>query len=148
MRRINAISNELTEQLKIVSKDFVWFSLALDESTNNKYTAQLLIFIRGINENFIITGRGIIWLEESMKDKITSQDLLECAVNCVEKIDLSWNKMANITTYRAKAFRKNISIVKLLKNKFQAQDTDSDILSFHCVLHQEILWRESLLNWI
>lgn len=60
MRRINAISNELTEQLKIVSKDFVWFSLALDESTNNKYTAQLLIFIRGINENFIITGRGII----------------------------------------------------------------------------------------
>lgn len=78
-------------------------------------------------------------LFESMKDRITSQDLLECAVNCVEKIDLSWNKMANITTYGAKAFRKNISIVKLLKNKFQAQDTDSDILSFHCVLHQEIL---------
>lgn len=73
MQCINSISNEFTKQLKIVSKDFVWFSLALDENTNNKYTAQLLIFIRGINENFTITEE--LFNLESMKDRTTSQDL-------------------------------------------------------------------------
>lgn len=34
---------------------------------------------------------------------------------------------------------KNIGRVKLFKYKLQAQDTDSDILSFHCILHQESL---------
>uniref|UniRef100_A0A8C4X772 SPIN-DOC-like zinc-finger domain-containing protein n=1 Tax=Erpetoichthys calabaricus TaxID=27687 RepID=A0A8C4X772_ERPCA len=120
VRRIDSISDELTEQLKTASKDFVWFSLALDESTDNEDTAQLLIFIRGINENF-------------------------CAVNCVEKSGLSWNKMASVTTDGARAFSgKNVGIVKLLKNKLQAQDTDSDILSFHCILHQESLCKAAL----
>lgn len=75
MQRINSISNEFTEacELKIVSKDFVWFSLALDENTNNKYTAQLFIFIRGINENFTITEE--LFNLESMKDRTTSQNL-------------------------------------------------------------------------
>ena len=56
---IDSISDELTEQLKTVSKDFVWFFLALDESTDNEDTAQLLIFIRGINENFVITEESL-----------------------------------------------------------------------------------------
>jgi hypothetical protein len=143
VRRIDSISDELTEQLKTASKDFVWFSLALDESTDNEDTAQLLIFIRGINENFVITEE-LLGLE-SMKDRTTGQDLLECAVNCVEKSGLSWNKMASITTDGARAFSgKNVGMVKLLKNKLQAQDTDSDILSFHCILHQESLCKAAL----
>ena len=39
----------------IASKDFVCFSLALDESTDEEDTAQLLIFICGINRNFVVT---------------------------------------------------------------------------------------------
>ena len=76
MRRIDSISDELTEQLNTASKDFVWFSLALDESTDNEDTAQLLIFIRGINENFVITEE-LLGLE-SMKSTTTGQDLFEC----------------------------------------------------------------------
>ncbi|KAG8239804.1 hypothetical protein J437_LFUL019402 [Ladona fulva] len=90
VRRIDSISDELTEQLKTASKDFVWFSLALDESTDNEDTAQLLIFIHGINENFVITEE-LLGLE-SMKSTTTGQDLFECAVNCVEKSGLSWNR--------------------------------------------------------
>ena len=59
-------------------------------------TAQLLIFIRGINENFVITEE-LLGLE-SMKSTTTGQDLFECAVNCVEKSGLSWNRIASITT--------------------------------------------------
>lgn len=32
VRRIDSISDKLTEQLKTASKDFVWFSLALNET--------------------------------------------------------------------------------------------------------------------
>jgi len=63
-------------------------SLALDESTDKEDTTKLLIFIRGINENFVITEE-LLGLE-SMKDRTTGQDLLECAVNCVKKSGLSW----------------------------------------------------------
>lgn len=35
-------------------KVFKYFSMMLDECTDIKYTAQLLIFIRGINDRFEI----------------------------------------------------------------------------------------------
>ena len=54
VRRIDSISDQLTEQLMIASMDFVCFSLALDESTGEEDTAQLLISIHGINKNFVI----------------------------------------------------------------------------------------------
>ena len=37
-----------------------------------------------------------------------------------------------------------MGMVKLLKDKLQAQDTDSDVLSFHCILHQESLCKAAL----
>ncbi|XP_049792521.1 general transcription factor II-I repeat domain-containing protein 2-like [Schistocerca nitens] len=142
-RRIDLISDELADQLKTGSEDFVWFSLTMDESTDIEDTAQVLIFIRGINEHFVITDEllGIV----SMKNRTTAQDLLECIVNCVETSGLSWNKMVSIKTDGSRAFcGKNIGMVKLLKNKLQAEDTDTDILDFHCILHQESLCKTAL----
>ena len=91
VRRIDSISNQLTQQLMIVSNDFVWFSLALDESTHEEDTAQLLIFIREINKNFVITEE-LLGLE-SMKDTTTGRDLFEHAVHCVEKIAYPGTKL-------------------------------------------------------
>lgn len=143
MRRIDLIGDELTEQLNTASKDFVWFSLAMDESTDNQDTAQLLIFIRGIDENFFITEE-LLGLE-SMKSTTTGQDLFECVVDCVEKNALSWNKMASITTDGARAFTgKNVGMIKLIENKLKAEHPDSDVLSFHCILHQESLCKTAL----
>ena len=39
VHRIGSISDQLAEQLMIASKDFVCFSLALDESTDEEDTA-------------------------------------------------------------------------------------------------------------
>ena len=54
VRHIDSISDQLTEQLMIASNDFVYFSLALDETTDEEDTAQLLIFICGSNRSFVI----------------------------------------------------------------------------------------------
>lgn len=44
-RRIEVIDDELTSALLKRATDFTYFSIALDESTDIKDTAQLLIFI-------------------------------------------------------------------------------------------------------
>ena len=36
VRHIDSISHELTEKLDTASNDFAWFSLAMDESTDNQ----------------------------------------------------------------------------------------------------------------
>ena len=53
-RQIEQIGEHLANQLKEKADFFIFYSLALDESNDVKYTAQLFIFVRGINENFEI----------------------------------------------------------------------------------------------
>lgn len=53
--RISDLSQNLVLQLKEKIKGFTNFSLAVDESTDAVDTAQLAVFIRGINSNFEIT---------------------------------------------------------------------------------------------
>ena len=53
-RRIEQIDEHLANELKGKADSFVFYSLALDESNDVRGTAQLLIFVRGINDNFEI----------------------------------------------------------------------------------------------
>ena len=50
--RFQKISVDLMRQLKDTSKQFLWYSLALDESNDVQDTAQLLVFIREMDANF------------------------------------------------------------------------------------------------
>lgn len=54
-RRIEDVGDNLLNQLIKKTKTFQYFSLALDESTDIVDSSQLIVFIRGINENFEIT---------------------------------------------------------------------------------------------
>ncbi|KAL3874919.1 hypothetical protein ACJMK2_037871 [Sinanodonta woodiana] len=54
-RRVEDIVSSLHQQLERASEKFIWHSVAFDESTDVSDTAQLLIFIRGMDENFKIT---------------------------------------------------------------------------------------------
>ncbi|XP_025086818.1 general transcription factor II-I repeat domain-containing protein 2B-like [Pomacea canaliculata] len=50
-----------------------------------------------------------------------------------------------MATHGAKSFTgKNIGMVKLLKDKLTTENPGSDILSFHCILHQESLCKSAL----
>jgi hypothetical protein len=51
-RRIDLIADDLKLNLTDVTKQFECFSIALDESTDSSETAQLAIFIRGVDTNF------------------------------------------------------------------------------------------------
>ena len=94
-RRIKAIGEDLTSQLKGLVPSFQLFSLALDESTDIDDTAQLLIFVRGISENFEITKELLSM--ESMKDTTTGKDIFECVENAFRTMELPWQKMVSVT---------------------------------------------------
>ena len=66
-RRVEQIDEHLASELKGKADSFVFYSLALDESKDVKYTAQLLIFIRGINDSFEIAEE--LSAMESLKGK-------------------------------------------------------------------------------
>ena len=55
VKRVQKISDDLMSQMKDTSKQFLWYSLALDESNDVQDTAQLLVFIRGMDTNFQLT---------------------------------------------------------------------------------------------
>jgi hypothetical protein len=54
-RKIALISNNLHDQFQNKDAIFIYYSLATDESADVKDTAQLLVFVRGIDDKFQIT---------------------------------------------------------------------------------------------
>ena len=96
VRLIEKISDNLMSQLKDASKQFLWYSLALNESTDVQDTAQLLMFIRGMNINFLLTEE--LLSVESLKDTTTVMDLLCSVESCIARNGLEWNKMASVIT--------------------------------------------------
>ena len=54
-KRAEKISDDLMSQRKDTNKQFLLYSLTLDESTDVQDTAQLLVFIRGMGANFQLT---------------------------------------------------------------------------------------------
>ena len=143
VRRVDKISDNLMHKLQDASKQFLWYSLALDESTDVHDTAQLLIFIRGINTSFKLTEE--LLSVESLKDTTTGHDIFNAVNNCIERTGLVWNKMASVTTDGARALTgKNVGLVKLISDKIKAEYPEHTLLPLHCVIHQENLCKTVL----
>ena len=72
VRRIDAITVNIQEQLLTASGNFQWFSIALDASIDIQDTAPLHIYLGGIDKNFEITEELLSM--ESLKDTVTGKD--------------------------------------------------------------------------
>nr|KAF6360044.1 hypothetical protein mMyoMyo1_011002 [Myotis myotis] len=94
-RRVELIDEDLASKLNSKAEFFKFYSLALDESNDVKDTAQLLIFIRGISDNFEITEEVLAM--EPLKGKTQGEDLYDRVSTVIEKMKLPWSKLANVT---------------------------------------------------
>ena len=143
VRRIEAIGEDLTSQLKGRVPSFQLFSLALDESTDIDDTAQLLIFVRGISENFEITEELLSM--ESMKDTTTGEDIFDCVENAMHTMQLPWQKMASVTTDGCPSLTgKNVGLLKRLGDRVAEVDCTRELIFLHCIIHQETLCKRVL----
>lgn len=142
-RRIDLIHDYLNSQLKLMINNAIYYSIALDESTDIKDTAQLCIFIRGINKNFDIFEELLSL--QPMIGRTTGEEFLKEFKKCQKKYNIQFKKMVCATTDGCPSMlgRKN-GFVALLKKEFGKQDIPHELLSIHCLIHQEALCKKTL----
>ena len=115
----------------------------MDESNDIKNTAQILIFIRGINDNFEITEELLAM--ESLKGRTRGEDLFIKISSVIDKFKLPWSKLINVTIDGSPNLTgKNIGQLKRLQDKMKEKNPDMDITFLHCIIHQETLCKSVL----
>ncbi len=75
---------------------FVYYSTALDKSTELSCTTQLVVFICGIDVNFVVTEETAALV--SMKDSTRGCDLLESFNAIINWYNLKLSNLAGIST--------------------------------------------------
>lgn len=137
-RRIEELSDNITEQVVFHATSCKFFSLAIDESTDICDSAQLSVFIRAVSNSFDVIEELLNF--ETIKGTTRGQDLFQTLKACVEKHNLDWTKLDSICTDGAPALTgKHIGCLSLL-TKF----LDRPLLSYHCIIHQEALCGKTL----
>ena len=95
------LATNLHEQLMEKRKDFITYSLAVDESSNTSGTTQLSIFIRGVYSSLCITEE-LLGLK-SMHGITTGKEIFEEVSKCVTETKLPWDKLVGLMTDGAPA---------------------------------------------
>jgi len=92
-RRVEEIGDDLHDQLQSNAQKFVSVSLALDESTDIVSTAQLLIFFRGVTNDFqVLELLALV----ALKKRTRGCDIFEAVRDAIDKSNLKWPKMRQI----------------------------------------------------
>ena len=100
-KRVENIACNLKEQLHSLASKFMAFSLALDESTDVSDSAQLAIFIKGVDVDFNVSEE--LLTIRSMKGTTTGEDIFKEVTEAMKDANLSFNCLVGIATDGAPA---------------------------------------------
>jgi len=129
-RRILDLSDNIEES--VISKfQNSLFALQIDESTDISNHAQLIAFIRVIDEDAIINQ--FLCCKE-LPTTTKGQDIFDTITACLEKYGLSWNLCVGICTDGAPSM---VGSVKGFTSLVEKQNPN--IVRTHCFLHREVL---------
>ena len=139
-RRTEILNQDIVKSLKEAVEDFVFFSIAIDESTDLSDTAQLAIMIRGVNQNFTIIEDFLAL--SSMQGRTTGRDIYNHVIAVLEEYELPIEKLAGVATDGAPAMRgDDIGFQGLL---LKSRQWDTTPLHYHCIIHQQNLAAQTL----
>ena len=143
LRRTEEMANNVADQLRNVTSNFVSYSLALDESTDISGTPQLAIFIRGVDENLVVSEELLDFLP--LKEGTTGEDIFSCVEEVIERVNLQWDKLVSVTTDGAPAMAgRFIGLVGRIQSKVKNLVIPREIIVIHCLIHQEHLCAKSV----
>ncbi|XP_075933644.1 general transcription factor II-I repeat domain-containing protein 2-like [Anarhichas minor] len=143
-RRIEEIGGNVYAQLQQKTKEFYFFSLALDESTDVQDTAQLLIFIRGVSANFEMCEE--LAALQSLKGTSTGEDIFGKVCQTMEELDIDWSKLASITTDGAPSMvGASRGLIGRMNREMEERGLTAPI-QVHCLIHQQALCCK-VLKW-
>ena len=137
-RRIDDLGDNIEGTLKDKLSAGVLCSLALDKSTDQSDTAQLVIFIGVIDENFNIIKEMLDLCH--IKGTTTGKDIYEFVNFSLDKFNIDRKNIYSITTDDAPALTgKHNGFITLFK-----ESVDHEILRYHCLIHQQQLCAQKL----
>ena len=132
-RRVQDLASDMYSQLIDRVKDFVAFSIALDESTDITGTAQVAIFIRGVDKDLNVTADFLDLIP--LHDTTTGADLLRAVEEAVDGVGANWDNLYSVTTDGAPALTGIFKgFIALLRKKLGR--TEKCLPSIHCLIHQ------------
>ncbi|KAG0717726.1 General transcription factor II-I repeat domain-containing protein 2 [Chionoecetes opilio] len=141
-RRIEEMSDSVNDSLKNCCSNFYAFSLALDESTDMKDTAQLAIFIRGVIAALQVYEEFLQFVP--LHGTTTGQDIFDAVLQCVKQHSLDLSRLVCVTTDGAPAMTgKKKGAASLLVCHCEVAGHTQPIHKVHCIIHQESLCSKS-----
>ncbi|XP_014781102.1 general transcription factor II-I repeat domain-containing protein 2 [Octopus bimaculoides] len=115
------------------------FSLAIDESIDVSNTAQLVVFVREIDEGLNITEEMLsLW---GMKDTTTGENIFQELKMLMAGFNLHFKNLHGLSTNGTPAMvGSKASLVSKIRSELASMNIDTKDLSiFHCIIHQENL---------
>ena len=142
-RHIDEPAGNICNTLEDKVKNFVSWSFAIDESTDVKEAAQLVIFIKGVNKELNKTEEFLSL--QCMKDNTIGANIFSEVLNAFDKFGLDLSTLCGIATDGARAMSgTGIGFVGFLKSALKEKNISNNTAIFHCIIHQQNLCAKSL----
>ncbi|XP_067096949.1 general transcription factor II-I repeat domain-containing protein 2-like [Osmerus mordax] len=140
--RISDLSGNIYDQLREKAKHFRAYSVALDESTDITDTAQLAMYVRGVDDNFEVMEELLTVIP--MHGQTTAQEIFRQLCDTIVDAGLPWKRFAGITTDGAPSVtgRRN-GLVALVQRKLEEEGVE-EAIALHCIIHQQALCSKCL----
>ncbi|KAK0155945.1 General transcription factor II-I repeat domain-containing protein 2 [Merluccius polli] len=139
--RVEDMAEDIRGQIVQRAGRFSAFSIACDESTDISDSAQLLVFLRGVNEDLEVCQElaGL----ETLKGTTKGTDVFMAVQRVMDRNSLKWENLSGITTDGAPAMvGKRAGLTALVSDK--VREFGGSVLKYHCILHQEQLCAKSI----
>ncbi|KAI4896999.1 hypothetical protein NFI96_008864 [Prochilodus magdalenae] len=134
VRRVSAMSENLTDQLDRDLERCRWFSIQCDESVDSSSTAQLMVFIRMVFDDFS-TKKELLTLLP-LKTTTRGVDIYNAVKEFLVEKKVPLEKLVSVTTDGAPAMiGRHTGFVAHCK----ADPEFPNFLQYHCIIHQQAL---------
>ncbi|XP_076354394.1 general transcription factor II-I repeat domain-containing protein 2-like [Tachypleus tridentatus] len=135
VRRAEELGENIALQICQKARNVLWYSLALDESTDLSSTSQLLMFIHGVNLDFQITEE--LASVCSMHGRTTGEDIFMEVHKTLQDYNLQWNRLRSVTVDGGKNMTGvKKGLVGLIRKQLEDLQLPS-ALFIHCIIHQQ-----------
>jgi len=132
---VQEIGANIKEQLRNEYQSFKQFSVALDESTDNRSIAQLAIFVRGVENDFKNTEELLDVI--ALKNTTTGEDIFLAAIEVMNEVNLSIERLCSIATDGASEMMSDgAGFVGRMKENVRDAGLPP-IVTVRCLLHQD-----------